>query len=499
MASIATCRKSDIKCVMAEKIIKIACFLLIIMVLSSFQTQLSVAQQVNNEQKQLAVYSVQSKRLLAELSGARHYSAESVNGDWSTIRFNKPVVPVWVSGDYGRMLNANTWLISGNRINLRDKPSLASTVLGNVSKGYQSRALDSENGFIKIYAPLNTVFAVKTSDLNRFAGSQLQTKESAAKPTLSSRWNMTNTSAKEGGQNISDNALLGESVTRNSVATENDKLEPLEKDSQIEQGQAVKTVQPQKVQALIQKVETPQTQQNYRLSPGDTISLVVFGEKDLSLSGIRIPQSGRVSFPLIGGVDVANLTIDQLEENLVQKLSQGYVRNPKLTVTIDSYRPIFVNGAVGSTGSFSYTEGLTVAKAIALAGGAKSSAKENGVTVTRQGSIVASDLKLDSELSIQSGDIISVENDIGVALDEPAFYVYLHGEVKRPGEYSFRRGLTVEKAVVLAGGFTLRASRKRISVSRIVEGQQQPKKIKKVPLYMPVEPGDIIDVGASWF
>ena len=77
----------------------------------------------------------------------------------------------------------------------------------------------------------------------------------------------------------------------------------------------------------------------------------------------------------------------------------------------------------------------------------------------------------------------------------------MHGEVASPGEYKFRKGLTVEKAVVLAGGFTLRASRKKISITRYLDKDEaeEPDKFKRVKLYTPIQPGDVIDVGASWF
>ena len=77
----------------------------------------------------------------------------------------------------------------------------------------------------------------------------------------------------------------------------------------------------------------------------------------------------------------------------------------------------------------------------------------------------------------------------------------MHGEVASPGEYKFRSGLTVEKAIVLAGGFTIRGSRKKISVTRY-DGKgtnEEPEKVKKVKLYTEIKPGDVINVGATWF
>ncbi len=236
----------------------------------------------------------------------------------------------------------------------------------------------------------------------------------------------------------------------------------------------------------------------HRIAPGDSISLRVFGEDDLSTENVRVPQSGQVSFPLVGPVSVAGKTTDEVEQEMVALLSQGYVRNPRVSVTIFSYRPIFIRGGVNNTGAFPYTEGLTVAKAIALAGGGKPSASQNGVSVLRDGETLAEGLSVDSTYRVASGDVISVTEDLG---EDDKLYIYVHGEVQAPGEYIYRRGLTVEKAIVLASGYTLRASKRKISVTRYagVGQDQEPVKMKRVELYTPIEPGDVINVGASWF
>lgn len=241
-------------------------------------------------------------------------------------------------------------------------------------------------------------------------------------------------------------------------------------------------------------------ERQHLIAPGDAISLLVFGEPDLSVENARVPESGRVSFPLIGSISVGGQTTQQIENTIRSTLSAGYVKNPRLSVSIFSYRPIFIRGAVRSTGSFPYTEGLSVAKAIALAGGSKNSAKANGVSVLRDGETVESGLALDSQKKVASGDVITIAEELGVS-EDPTLFIYLHGEVAKPGEYLYRRGLTVEKAIVLAGGFTLRGSQKKIKVTRYA-GQakdQEPIKVKGVKLYTPIEPGDVIKIGARWF
>ena len=74
-------------------------------------------------------------------------------------------------------------------------------------------------------------------------------------------------------------------------------------------------------------------------------------------------------------------------------------------------------------------------------------------------------------------------------------YIYLYGEVRRPGRYEYSSDLSVEKAIVLAGGFNTRASKRKISVSRGIPAVIT----KKLPLDFQVLPGDVITIGASLF
>ena len=143
---------------------------------------------------------------------------------------------------------------------------------------------------------------------------------------------------------------------------------------------------------------------------------------------------------------------------------------------------------------------MTIAKAIALAGGLKDTASANGVSVLRDGNPVFENLSINSQQSVASGDIVTVEADQFEKKADSAF-IFLHGEVINSGAYEFKQGLTVEKAVVLAGGFSLRASKKKISISRYEDADENgaPKLLKRVKLHEAIKPGDVIKVGASWF
>lgn len=412
-----------------------------------------------NAEPQLKVYSANSKLQLGAIPHDSQRVLLDTQNEWQLVRFSQALVPVWVSANYVDFDNGQV-TVRANRLNARVKPSKQAAILGVVLKGYTSKVLARANGFLKIYSPADWTFALR--------GEEPARQKSPAQP-------------------------MGDQPTGTWTL-----VEPASPDTIRKAPSAVLTESTIAEASISEVIEHQVLEQRHRLAPGDTISLLVFGEPELSASNVRIPQSGSVSFPLIGSTDVQGKTTDEIEQVVAAKLAGGYVKNPKLSVTIDGYRPIFIRGAVASTGDFPFTEGLTVVKAISLAGGTKNSAKVSGVSILRDGVTVYESLSAESQIEVFSGDIISVEEELGVG-DESTSYVYLHGEVQKPGEYEFRRGLTVEKAVVLAGGFTLRASKGKISLSRIVSGELKPEKLKRVKLYLPVKPGDIIDVGASWF
>ena len=449
----------------------------------------------------LSIYTPKSKLQIADVPLTVDYSIIRNEPSWAIVKLSQPMVPVWLSSSYARVENGYA-TVTANRLNLRIRPSLQSRVLTIVTRGYRSKVLKEGNEFLQIQAPHWVPYAIKSSDLARME--RLQADRASNSPAQ-----LTQNEAVSSSKGRSENDLTTQSTVTptppqpeltSSDLVSSASTKPLVR-STSQSSEGIIGGESEKNAAKLRVV--PQNEsviiaQQHLLAPGDAISLQVFGEGDLSLANVRIPQSGLVSFPLIGSVNVAGKTTEEIEAIVKQTLSKGYIKNPRLSVTIESYRPVFVKGGIQSIGAFPYTEGLTVAKAIALAGGTKNSALENGISITRDGAVINDQLSLDSQFQVLSGDIISVAEERGVE-ESTSSYVYLHGEVTRPGEYQFRRGLTVEKAIVLAGGFTLRASRKKITLSRIVEGQEEPEVTKKTELYSPVMPGDIIDIGASWF
>ncbi len=123
-------------------------------------------------------------------------------------------------------------------------------------------------------------------------------------------------------------------------------------------------------------------EQPYTLGPGDKLRVVVFGQDGISSTYI-VDAGGNVSLPLIGSVPARGITTQQLSQRIAERLKQGYVREPHVTVEVESYRPFFILGEVTTPGQYPYVADMTVEKAIAIAGGFAPRAYKATVELTR--------------------------------------------------------------------------------------------------------------------
>jgi len=233
------------------------------------------------------------------------------------------------------------------------------------------------------------------------------------------------------------------------------------------------------------------TTSSYTISPGDKLNVMVFGEPDLSVSSAPVSSNGTITIPLLGQVHVEGMTVGQLEQRLTSLFQNGYLRDPKVSVNLAEYRPFYISGAVSRTGEVRFKEGLTVARAVVLAGGFTEAAVEDKIKIIRSVGGQEVILEAGPETEIQPGDVIEVESREALGL---VFYV--HGEVARPGAYGYKQDLTVEKAITIAGGFGKRASKRKIEIVRDTDPERKPVKVKLGDM---VEPGDVITVGTSLF
>lgn len=145
----------------------------------------------------------------------------------------------------------------------------------------------------------------------------------------------------------------------------------------------------------------------YLLEQGDQISIQVFDEPDLTMQQ-RVGGSGVINYSYLGDLRVAGKTAQQLEREITGLLQDGYLVNPAVNVTVVEYRPFFINGEVRSPGSYAYQPGLTLDKAIALAGGLTDRASARRMFV-QKASNPDSQVRASMSTPIAPGDIVSIE------------------------------------------------------------------------------------------
>ncbi|TPV53851.1 polysaccharide export protein [Aestuariibacter sp. GS-14] len=148
--------------------------------------------------------------------------------------------------------------------------------------------------------------------------------------------------------------------------------------------------------------------QHYKLGADDVISVSVFDEPDLSLREARVSSTGTIAMPLIGQVNVKGLSIAQAEQAIHNLYLGDYLKKPDITVTIVEYRQFYVNGEVSKPGGYSYREGMTVQRAITLAGGFTERASRSKILLVRENSN-GMPITADLTTPVQPGDVITVE------------------------------------------------------------------------------------------
>jgi len=121
---------------------------------------------------------------------------------------------------------------------------------------------------------------------------------------------------------------------------------------------------------------------DYHLGPGDKIHVQVFGAEDLS-GDYLVSDDGTISSPLIGEIRAAGATRAEVERSVEQKLANNIVKNPKVTVTVLTYRPFYIYGEVVKPGAYPFASGIKVESAVATAGGFTYRAQEDYVVITR--------------------------------------------------------------------------------------------------------------------
>ncbi len=149
------------------------------------------------------------------------------------------------------------------------------------------------------------------------------------------------------------------------------------------------------------------TQADYKLGAGDGLQITVFGVPDLS-GQFAVSGTGVVSLPLIGDVPAAGLTVAQLTQSITDKLKDGYVNDPKVSMEVTTFRPYYILGEVDKAGEYAYSDGLNVLNAVARAGGFSYRAQEKRVYIRHYGESQETEVTLTTDLMVAPGDTIRI-------------------------------------------------------------------------------------------
>jgi polysaccharide biosynthesis/export protein len=208
----------------------------------------------------------------------------------------------------------------------------------------------------------------------------------------------------------------------------------------------------------------------YRLALGDTIRITVFQVPDLSLEA-RLTEAGVISYPLLGSVNLAGMTVAEAEQRIAKGLRDGnFVRQPQVTITLVQARgnQVSVLGQVGRPGRYPLETGeVRLTDMLATAGGVAQGGSDLVVLVGMRNNqpyrveidlpTVFSPNRRGADVLLQNGDVVWVER---------APTIYMYGEVQRPGAMRLERTMTVMQALASAGGLTQRGTMRGLRVSR---------------------------------
>ena len=146
---------------------------------------------------------------------------------------------------------------------------------------------------------------------------------------------------------------------------------------------------------------------DYVLGPGDKLRITVFGEDNLS-GEFSIAGNGRLSFPLIGDIDAAGQTVDTVGRAITSKLSDGYIKDPRVSAEVLTFRPYYLLGEINKPGEYPYENGISVLNAVATAGGFTYRANKKFVFLKRVSDPKEQKVRLTPELSLAPGDTVRI-------------------------------------------------------------------------------------------
>jgi polysaccharide export outer membrane protein len=251
---------------------------------------------------------------------------------------------------------------------------------------------------------------------------------------------------------------------------------------------------------LLVWAQTVTADEDYLLGGGDTVTISVYDQPDLSTEARISQDNGTITFPLLGEVAIAGLSPAQAGKKIAGLLERGkFLKNAQVALTVKDFRSqkIPVMGQVNKPGEYSLMGESKVVDLISQAGGLKDDAADVITVVKKDGDkSVKHEIDL---LRFYAGDMsqnITVSRGDFILVPKMDTF-YIHGEVKRPGQYRLERGMTVMQALSVGGGLSERGSLSGMKVTR-GKGDGTTKKVD-VDLTDKLQPNDVLYVKERLF
>lgn len=225
---------------------------------------------------------------------------------------------------------------------------------------------------------------------------------------------------------------------------------------------------------------------DYVIGPEDVLDIDVFNVPELTKT-VRVANDGTISLALLGHVQAAGCTTEQLRKELERRWGQSYLENPQVTVFVREFhaQPVSVIGAVERPGIYELKGPRTLIEILSMAGGLAKLGTAPGrtIVVTRRGGF-GEELQLVAGMNLVGADKVEINlqrllysREAGLNIDIRPFdtvsvsradIVYVVGDVKRPGGFVLadRENLTVLQALALAEGLNGTASKRQARIIR---------------------------------
>jgi polysaccharide export outer membrane protein len=260
-----------------------------------------------------------------------------------------------------------------------------------------------------------------------------------------------------------------------------------------------------------QRMSDTTVTQAHLISAQDVLTVTVLNQASLT-GKYTVQPDGSIRLPLVGRIVSAGMTVAEFESRLTRALADGFLLEPRVTVELEQFngRRVFVFGNIVAPGTYALTDQLTLIEVLAKAGyGAASEAvivRPNkagaGATLPDQvsdGEVIRVSLR-ELEKAVEQGslarNVVLKDGDTIFVPRVDLTRVFVSGKVRTPGAYPITEGTTVLQALSLAGGVTEEAAVNRITILRLVKGEQKSIKAKLSDV---LQAGDTLVVPERYF